>query len=273
MNYKLLALDIDGTLLNSNSELTPRTKTAISKALNRGIKVVLATGRRLTNTLPLANSLGLTELLVVHNGGVVYDPSTGQTVTQRGIDLAVARDVLDKLEASSVNYIVYTGESAGERVVAPHGRWREPEDLLTHYLGENATFLERLTLETPPVRISLIDRGDKVDPLYAELIADYAGKMNALLFGAERDTWRGIEIIPADSNKGTGVAYVAERLNLAPEEVVAIGDNINDLEMITWAGLGIAMENGSRLVKEKAKQIAPSNDQDGVALVIEELLL
>lgn len=273
MKFKLLALDIDGTILNSASQLTPRTIAAVQKAQERGIKVVLATGRRLGNTLPLVEALGVRELLVVHNGVVVADPVGRRALVQSGICPSVAEEIVDKLEAWSVNYIVYTGESAGEKVLAPSGRWQEPENLLSHYLGEAAEFAEKIKITSPPVRLAIIDLPAKVDPLYAEIKRDYAGQVSALLFGAVRDAWRGIELLPAHSNKGVGVAYVAERLGISPAETVAVGDNINDLEMILWAGLGVAMENGSPLLKEKAAMIAPSNDQDGAAFIIEELLL
>lgn len=273
MNYKMLALDIDGTILNSQGQLSARTKTAITQAKERGIKVVLATGRRLTNTIALVEALGLTDLVVVHNGAVVYDPKLNQTVWQQGIELDLAQTILDKLEALSLNYIVYTGESAGERVVAPQEKWKEPEDLLTHYLGEDAEFTPSVVLDTPPVRISLIDHWEKVDPFYDEILNHHGEQVNAMLFGAERDTWRGIEILPVNANKRTGVAYVAERAGFSAAEVVAIGDNINDLEMVAWAGLGVAMENGAEVLKGQARRIAPSHNEDGVARIIEELFL
>lgn len=274
VEYKLLALDIDGTILNSRSKLTPRTEEAISRAVRRGIRVVLATGRRLSNTLPLLNTLDLTDLVVIHNGVVVHDPQTEQNVLQGGIDLALAQQIVDKLDSMSMNYLVYTGESAGERVLAPMGSWAEPEDLLSYYLGESAEFASGIKLTSPPVRISLIDRAEKVDPFYEELSQGYGGgQIHSMLFGTERNIWRGIEMIPANCNKGTGLRFVAERFGLEASQVVAIGDNINDLEMVTWAGLGIAMGNGPELLKTKAKRIAPSHDQDGAAQIIEELLL
>jgi len=272
VKYRLLALDIDGTLLNSKSELTPRTKEAIRKAKERGMKVLLATGRRLAGTLPFVQALGLNELVIVHNGAVVYDPSSAKILAQHGIDLAAARDIVDKLDFLDINYVVYTGESAGERVVAPAGSWDEPEDLLGWFLGVEAEFLPKVDLEAPPVRISLIDRADRVEALYGEFAGGSFGKVNAMLFGAEGDTWKGIEIIAFGCSKGAGLAFAAERLGLEAEHVAAIGDNVNDLEMITWAGLGVAMANGSELLKSKARKIAPDCDQDGVAQVIEELL-
>ncbi|MCK9524450.1 MAG: Cof-type HAD-IIB family hydrolase [Limnochordia bacterium] len=271
MKYKLLALDIDGTLLNGKSELTPRTKSAVLRAKQR-VEVILATGRRLTNTLPLVKELGLQAPVVVHNGAVLYDPSSGKTLSQWGIDLHLAREIVDKLDSRGINYIVYTGESRGEQVLAPLGSWQEPEDLLTHYLGEQVDFVERVTLAAPPVRISVIDRTGEVDSFSEELNSKYGGMLNALVFGTERNIWRGIEMIPADCNKGAGLATVVESLGFGAEDVVAIGDNINDLEMIAWAGLGIAMENGSSQLKATAKRIAPRHDQDGVAQIIEELL-
>lgn len=273
MKYKLLAIDIDGTLLNSKSQLTPRTIAAVQAAQARGLKVVLATGRRLGNTLPFVGPLGIRELLVVHNGVVVADPVQQETIVQQGICPSLAAELVDKLNALSLNYILYTGESAGEKVLAPRGRWEEPENLLSYYLGEAAEFVDGVEVTSPPVRIAIIDRTDQVDGFYQELIKTYAGQVSALLFGTERNIWRGIEILPAHSNKGTGVAFVAERLGVDASEVVAFGDNINDLEVIQWAGLGIAMENGSPLLKERAQRIAPRHDEDGVAQIIEELLL
>lgn len=270
--YRLLALDIDGTLLNSKSELTPRTKEAILAVKDRGVKVLLATGRRLANTLPLVHTLGLTVCVVVHNGAVIYHPQAREVIRQRGIDLPLAQEIVDKLDALGMNYVVYTGESEGERVVAPVGSWDEPEDLLIYYLGESAEFVEKIKLDVPPVRISLIDRVKKIDS-FLEDLAFYGEKINAMVFGTERNIWRGIEIIPADCSKGVGVADVARRLGLEAKHVMAVGDNVNDIEMITWAGLGIAMENGSRLLKAQAKKIAPGNDEDGLAQIIEELFL
>jgi Cof subfamily protein (haloacid dehalogenase superfamily) len=270
MKYKLLALDIDGTLLNGKSELTPRTKDAVLRAKHK-VEVILATGRRLTNTLPLVKELGLQAPIVVHNGAVLYDPSSGETLSQRGIDLPLAQEIVDKLDSRGINYIVYTGESGGEQVLAPLGSWQEPENLLTNYLGERVDFVERVTLGAPPVRISVIDRTDEVDPFSQELNGRYDGMINTLFFGTERNIWRGMEMIPANCNKGAGLAVVVESFGFGAEDVVAIGDNINDLEMIAWAGLGIAMENGSSQLKAKAKRIAPRHDQDGVAQIIEEL--
>jgi len=273
MRYKLLALDIDGTLLNSKSELTPRTKEAIVRAKERGVIVVLATGRRLAKTLPFVDDLGLSAPVVIHNGAVIYDIASQQTIVQRGIELAIARDIVDKLDSLDINYVVYTGESAGERVVAPIGTWDEEEDLIASYLIESAEFLEHVDLVAPPVRISTIDRVPKIEALFELLSRDYAEAMNALVFETELNVWRGIEIIPANCSKGQGLAEVAARLGVGQGEVVAIGDNDNDIEMIAWAGLGIAMDNGSQLLKEQAKKIAPSYDEDGVAQVIEEFLL
>lgn len=273
MNYKLLALDIDGTILNSNEELSPGTRRAILKAQERGVIVVLATGRRLATTLPWARALGVTEPLVVHNGSVIFDQKMQKPIRQHGIDLVMAREILDKLTSQSINYIVYTGESGGERVIGPTWAWKEPENLLVRFLGESAEFVDELAVHAPPIRISIIDNWQKVDPFFAELKSSYGDKLNIMLFGAERDTWRGIEIICPNCHKGTGLAYLAERLGISASEVIAIGDNINDLEMITWAGLGVAMENGSKELKAKAKKIAPSHDEDGVAFIIDELLL
>src|SRR5690554_3176308 len=134
MKYKLLALDIDGTIVDENGVLSTRTSESIIQAQQRGIVVVLATGRRLTSTLPIAHELQLTNLLVVHNGAVVFDQNRKKNVLKHGIDLLIAQDILEMAHANSINYLVFTGESAGEIGIAPTGSWAESEDLLGVYL-------------------------------------------------------------------------------------------------------------------------------------------
>ena len=273
MNYRLVALDIDGTILNSEEELSPRTRKVILQVQERGVQVVLATGRRLVRTLPWAQALGLTQPLIVHNGAVIFEQASGEILLQEGVDLQMAQVLQRELEARFLNYVVYTGESAGEEVLAPLGTWQEPENLLLRYLGENAEFVDQVRLQSAPIRISIVDLPRKVDPFYEYLSDTYGDQIKAMLFGTQCDDWRGIEIIPPNCSKGTGLAHVAEKLNVSAAEVVAMGDNVNDLEMIRWAGLGVAMENAPPELKDQAKGIAPSNDQDGVAVILEGLFL
>ena len=271
MNYRLVALDIDGTILTSEEELSPRTRRAIMGVQELGVPVVLATGRRLVRTLPWATALGLTQPLIVHNGAVIFDQGSGKILRQEGIDLHVAEHIRKELETRFLNYVVYTGESAGEEVIAPLGTWQQPENLLLRYLGEEAKFVHQVALQAGPIRISIVDLPQKVDPFYEYLVGTYGSQVNVMLFGAQRDKWRGIEIIPPNCSKGTGVAYLANKLGVLPENVVAVGDNVNDLEMIKWAGLDVAMENAPLELKSQAQRIAPSNDHDGVAEILEEL--
>ena len=165
---------------------------------------MLATGRRLAKTLPLS-TIQLSAPVVIHNGAVIYDIASQQTIVQRGIELAIARDIVDKLDSLDINYVVYTGESAGERVVAPIGTWDEEEDLIASYLIESAEFLEHVDLVAPPVRISTIDRVPKIEALFELLSRDYAEAMNALVLKRNSTSGR-IEIIPANCSKGQGLA-------------------------------------------------------------------
>ena len=122
MNYRLVALDIDGTILNSEEELSPRTRKVILQVQERGVQVVLATGRRLVRTLPWAQALGLTQPLIVHNGAVIFEQASGEILLQEGVDLQMAQVIQGELEARFLNFVVYTGESAGEEVRKP---WQE----------------------------------------------------------------------------------------------------------------------------------------------------
>ena len=271
MGIRLIALDIDGTILTSDEELSARTRRSIRWVQEQGLHVILATGRRVIRTLPWARALGVNDLLVVHNGAVIYDMKKEKSVLECGIDLDIARAVIGLLEDAQMNYVVYTGESAGERLIAPEYAWKHARHLMLHYCGEVGETVPQVDLTIPPIRISLIDRPEKVDPLYEHLVHTYGKTLNVMLFGAQHQDWHGIEVIAGRCSKGTGVAYVCERLGIEPHEVIAIGDNVNDLEMIEWAGMGVAMENAPLVVRQAADLVAASNDQDGVAKVLESV--
>ena len=272
MGIRLIALDIDGTILTSNEELSARTRQSIRWVQKQDLHVILATGRRIIRTLPWAEALGVNDLLVVHNGAVIYDMKKRQTVAEWGIDLEIAGEIINLLEEEQINYVVYTGESGGERLIAPAYAWKTTKHLMLHYCGEVGETVPQVKLTIPPIRISLIDRPKKVDPLYNHLISAYGNGLNVMLFGAQHDDWHGIEVIAGSCSKGTGVAYVCDKLGVEPHEVIAIGDNVNDLEMIKWAGVGVAMENAPLSVRQAADLVAASNDQDGVAQILENIL-
>ena len=238
MGIRLIALDIDGTILTSNEELSARTRRSIRWIQQQGVHVILATGRRVIRTLPWARALGVHDLLVVHNGAVIYDMENEKSVLEWGIDLDIAGAIVNLLEDAQMNYVVYTGESAGERLIAPEYAWKHGRHLMLHYCGEVGETVAQVDLTIPPIRISLIDCPEKVDPLYEYLLRTYRKELNVMLFGAQHQDWHGIEVMAGGCSKGTGVAYVCERLGIKPHEVIAIGDNVNDLEMIEWAGMG-----------------------------------
>lgn len=273
MKYKLLALDIDGTIVDENGVLSEKTRNSIIELQKRKITVVLATGRRLTTTLPIAEKLELTGPLVVHNGAVVFEQKSRNIIYKSGIEISVAQEILEVLHRESINYLLFTGESGGEVGIAPTGSWAESENLLDLYLNESALFQDDIIISQEPIRFSIIDRREKIEPLYWTLIDKYGDKLNAMVFGEDRGIWLGIEIVPGNCHKGTGLMHVAQKLGINSTEVVAIGDNVNDLEMIKWAGFGVAMDNATPELKSSADYIAPSIEHDGVSKIIEQFLL
>ncbi|HHY09362.1 MAG TPA: HAD family phosphatase [Firmicutes bacterium] len=272
MKIKLVALDIDGTLLNSQGELTPKTRAVIASIKEKGIGIVLATGRRPLRTTTLAEELNLKLPLITHNGAVIIEPGRERPLLKRGIDLKIAAEIMARLEKNRINYAVYAGEGGGDLILAPSYAWQEAENLMLTYMGEVPDKTGKIRLAKQPVRLSVIDAKDKVLPFYEYLKADFAGQINPMLFTTKK-RWRGIEIICGRCSKGAALAFLAERLGIQAPQVVAIGDNVNDLEMITWAGLGAAMANGAPALKRAADLIAPDFDSDGAALFLSELLL
>lgn len=272
MSFRLIALDIDGTLLTSAEELSPRVRKAIKSAQQRGLCVTLATGRRFCRTQPWATALGLTVPVVVLNGAVVVNPESGQVVYKRGIELALATEVLSILDHSKINYVIYTGVSAGEHLEMPRGMWDVGHHVIMKYCGDSVQPVDQLDLSEPPIKIAVLDQAEKVRPVVEVLNNKLGGKLNIMVFGTDNAQWLGIEILDRQCTKASGVGRVVQDLGISFSEVLAIGDNINDIEMIEWAGLGIAMANAPKEVREIADYVAPSNDDDGVAQVIEEFV-
>lgn len=269
---RLIAVDLDGTLLNQNKELTPRNRQALLDAAARGILIVPATGR-LAGIMPESvRSLPL-RYVIAANGAQVVDLNTSETVYRAEIPCPRALEVIDTLDTLPALYDCYFDGSAWmER------RFYERAD---RFVGD------------PHVLKMIRDFRQPVEDLKAVLRARNGSVQKLQLFfssQAARDEWLpkvrvlladlsvsssipiNIELNSRDANKGAAVRALCKRLGIPPSDVAAFGDGLNDVSMIGSVGLGVAMENGADEVKRRAAIVAPSCDRDGVAVVVERLL-
>lgn len=283
MQYRLIALDLDGTLLGSRKEISPRTRAALAAARERSITVVIATGRTPHSARLFSRLVGGGPVICC-NGAAILDES-GAYIIQKGIPLAPLRRVLELGSQEGLLTEVYT----------PRGIYLDrPLVHAATYFGwvkgkqsglRAAWNLARLwqVNKMRPVRslIRWAEQPNRPPALKAMLFGEperlesLAGRLHREAPGLElSSSGRGnLEITAAGVSKGSGLAALGARLKIPREAMIAIGDSENDLEMLRYAGLGVAMGNASERVKAAADRVTATCDEDGVAVVVEEVCL
>jgi Cof subfamily protein (haloacid dehalogenase superfamily) len=261
---RLVATDLDGTLLHSDGTVTERTRGVLDALDAQGVTVVFVTGRPIRWMDDLWHHVGDHGLAVCSNGGIVYDVP-GRAVREartipRAVGLRVADLVRTALPGSTFALEKTTGFGK-EAAFLP-----QPEDA------------ERPELEVGPLERVFDDRVVKMLALHPELAPeDYWARVEQLVGDAVTTTWSStgalVEMSAAGVTKASTLARLCAELGVAAEEVVAFGDMPNDVAMLEWAGTAYAMANGHPSAIAAAGRTAPANDEDGVARVLEELLL
>jgi Cof subfamily protein (haloacid dehalogenase superfamily) len=253
MKYKLIALDVDGTLLNDEYVLTEKTKYAVKRVHDAGAQIVLCTGRSPQNTIPLLTELGLEGIVITHNGAA----------TVQSKDRSILHEVAFRPEEINP-FIKYCREykahfalcSSLELYVEEFNE--ETKAMYDKFMIEPIMTKDASMLEIAMVKLSVYNEDSVMDRIEAEWRA-----MNSPL-SIIRSGHRFIDIMHAEASKGHALRRLAEDAGIKQEEVMAIGNYYNDSEMITYAGLGIAMDNSPELVKLQANEITSSNNEDGV---------
>lgn len=266
--YKLIALDMDGTLLTSDKIITENTKNAIKAAENKGIKIVLASGRPLKGLTRYLEELDLfsgNDYVLSYNGGLVQNTRTEQIVSKislRGADLKRIYEVSKK---ANINIHAF---SAKNGLITPKvSKYTQYEADMN---GIDVTIKDFNTVDDNEdiIKIMMVDEADILDPaiekLPKELYEKYSIFKSAPFF---------LEFTNKEVDKGLGLKKLGEHLGIRQEEIIACGDAGNDLSMVKYAGLGVAMGNAIEEVKNAANFITASNDEDGIVNVIEKFIL
>jgi 5-amino-6-(5-phospho-D-ribitylamino)uracil phosphatase len=286
MTIGLLALDLDGTLLDSRGYISERNRLAIENAREQGVRVALVTGRRFRDSRPIALELGLDVPLISHNGALTKHAETLQTVSVLPLPLAAAREALrigrgadaDALlsdDHEGLGVLVYDhirgDNSAAQRYVA----WarRIHGDKEGGHAVQQVPSLEDY-LDHEPIHLAFSGRCEEMDQLEEVLNTELGSTVKILGTKYLEQDFTLVDIVNPAASKGAGVAAAAAELGVTPEEIMAVGDNFNDLEMLLFAGIGVVMANAPLTLREIAGlHPTASNVEDGVALAIEEFIL
>lgn len=264
MSYKLVAVDLDDTLLNHDLEISKRNKRAIEEALKRGVMVTIATGRMFRATKKYALDLNLDIPLITYQGGLVRGIRSEEIYYHKPVPLNYAVELLEIIESIGCHANIYIDDNLyvkdlNEEAVG----YGEMYNVPVNPVGDLREFMKE-----GPTKILVIEKSPKIDKVLDVLQKNYS-KMLSL---AKSKSFY-LEITHREATKGAAVAYLAEKFRISPAEVIAIGDSFNDLSMIRYAGLGVAMGNSPEEIREQADFVTDTNDNDGVAKVIERFVL
>jgi Cof subfamily protein (haloacid dehalogenase superfamily) len=272
-DIRLLALDLDGTTVGDSNQIQPIVIQAIQAAQAQGVQVAVATGRMYQSALRFHQELGLTLPLMAYQGALIKDPATDKIWQHWTVPKTAALKLLDYFEQPELRHLLsihfYINDRLYIRELTPESAlYGERTGVQPIAVGDLRQALE---LETEPTKVlALSQTAELVDHLLVTLRQQYTPA--ELYFTKSVATF--FEATHPAVNKGMAVKYLAEEvLNLKPENVMTIGDNFNDLEMIQYAGVGVAMANAPSEVRASANWVAPDVEQAGVAAAIEQFIL
>ncbi len=272
---RLLALDIDGTLLTSERVVSPRTRAALDAARSAGVRLLLVTGRRLPSARRIARDLGGDIPLVLHNGALVVEGD--ELLRSRPLPNAVARRATELGLAVGAEPVLHCG-ARGEGRLVVRARARHSH-LVRSYLARAAADVREVAdllvaLEgEEPIQVMFGGPRQEMEPLRAALDEHLRGQARVERSVYPANDLAILEVLEPSVGKAAAVAFLQERWGIGAGETLAIGDNWNDREMIARAGTGFVMGNADPELRRLGLPILPSNDEDGVALAVETHVL
>jgi Cof subfamily protein (haloacid dehalogenase superfamily) len=264
--YRLLACDIDDTLVRFPDPPSPRVTHAIQAAVASGVTVVLVTGRAYQRALPVVRALGLTTPLICNHGASIRDPTNDATIQRTTMPRAAVLPVCDWVRAHGLYNMVFDAH----RVYRDCTAEQIMPDFYLYTRGPHAVYARDLGATIPEEIEVLMATGTD-----CERIAEVASLAEVRWGGLFRVSYSHpytVDVLPKVF-KSDALAWLAGQLGVAREEVMAAGDGENDVDMLAWAGLGVAMGDGVPRARAAAGVIAPPFDQDGAAWAVERYIL
>ena len=277
MSIKLVALDLDGTLFNNQGQISEENKNVIRMANNAGIHVVISTGRPLIG-IPLEQFEGTgIQYAITTNGSGVYEISTGKCIYEDSMPTEMILPILSYLLSKDIHMDAFIGGKAFSPEQCRKNAYRlDVPESLKHYILNTRVRVPDLAAYIQEKQLSVQKMTLNFYPLSDGTYKDREDVKNYLLSHSEVSSvcggYHNLEFTKAGVHKGVGLARLAEYLNVAMEDTMAIGDTENDLQILHTAALGVAMGNATKEIKEAADYITLSNEEDGVAAALRHFL-
>lgn len=274
MRHRLLALDIDGTILHPGGEITDAVRKAVGEALRAGLRVVLCTGRRYRSTLPIARSLGLAGPVVVHNGALVKDTAAGRTLEASYLDVEVQVEVRAALRTQGPPLVYVDGWPDEDVLTERHGPVHPNQATYLDHYGPHCRFVPDLeaAARTDVVMMGVVADAAAIEALRPRALDALGERVRAHALRNPKSGAHSLEILAPGTGKWPALRRLAAAEGIAPHEIAAVGDDRNDVDLVAGAGLGIAMGNAAPEVAAVADLVVAGNDRDGAAEAIEAVL-
>ncbi|MBF1623539.1 Cof-type HAD-IIB family hydrolase [Prevotella sp.] len=268
MKYKMIVLDLDGTLTNNKKEITPRTKQALMQAQAAGVHVLLASGRPTYGIVPLAEELKLKDnggYILAFNGGKIIDCTNNEVLFEQKLDEQLVPILFQEAKKAGMEILTYQGE--GIAATNKDDEYVQHEAFINKMpVMQYDDFLNQLVY--PINKCLIVGDPTPLHELEIRLAKELEGKMDVY-----RSADFFLECVPFGIDKARSLDRLISSLGISREEVIACGDGYNDLSMIRFAGLGVAMANAAKDIQSEADFVTLSNEEDGVAHVIEHFIL
>lgn len=269
MTVKLIALDLDGTIFGDDLLISERSRKAIAAAQERGVIVTIATGRMFRSARRIGDDLGIHGPLICYQGALVQDNTTGEVLYHKTIPLPLAHEIISAAHARGLHLNLYMNDDLYvERITPEAGFYSQVNmGLPLNVVGDLHAWLAAQH-GSEPTKLVIV-----TDPA----ITDATLSLFTRLYGAQlqvtKSHVRFTEFTSVECSKGRALAFLAAHYGIAQQEVMAVGDGHNDLDMITWAGYGVAMQTAPQAVRDAARFVCPPLLEDGAACAIERYVL
>jgi len=264
--YRFVVCDLDGTIATFDQKVSPAVRKAMQAVVDAGLWITISTGRGYQTLAPFLNSVVVNAPLICCNGGLVIEPTTRQVLYVQPMSLSLAHDLLRLAPQEALQTRVYLDDL---------------ETMLEYWPNEGEFILRRdgdvvrkvadpvAELTRPPHKLVVITENAQITSALVMRLQQYVGERARVLASSPYI----VEVIMPGISKARGMSWVSNYLGVSRAETVAIGDGDNDIEMLTWAGLSIAMGNGSPATHKAADYIAPPVEKDGAAVALQQFVL
>ena len=286
--YKLVAIDLDGTMLNQYGPITEKTKKAISKAQEKGVEVMIASGRAITSVKRFSKEINSNKYFISGNGAITYDIKNNKILYENILSKTKALKIIKICEENSIYYNVYTENGIIAKNLSYNTLYyykdnlTKPDENRTHinivenvydYFEQREEKILKIMIcdEHKTVFNSIVRKLKELSEIEVLEVSHMSRKIIKQGTDEIALEYFYTEVSAKDVDKWIALEEIIGLMNISKEEVVTIGDNANDLKMITNAGLGVAMGESAPYVKQSADIIAPTNDEDGVAIILNKI--